>query len=163
MADTKDIDVQAINSGEETLPTFYREGFISFMKEAQKRDPEFRHKWIRVSSQNQHLKALKGWEPVEDPKILERLGLASLRTSNGRARWSDTELWRMPIGRSRLISKHLSAVTAARSQSAKAAMEDVAADTKGRSRGKVVPFLGTDGGTQDLVEKKQVADVTATK
>jgi hypothetical protein len=42
-------------------------------------------------------------------------------------------------------------------------MESIVADTKDRSKGKVVPFLGDGGAKQDLVEKRQVAEVTATK
>lgn len=157
-----DIDVKAVVSGEEELPTFYRTGFSSFMKEAQKRDPENRHKWVRKSTRNSHLKVLKGWLPVEDAAVLKTLGLSHLIAANGRATWDDLELWRMPEKRARAINKHISNITAARSQSAKAAMESIVADTKDRSKGKVVPFLG-DGGKQDLVEKRQVSDVTATK
>jgi hypothetical protein len=69
----------------------------------------------------------------------------------------------MPIRRAIAIRRKISSDTAARSQSAKAAMESIVADTKDRSKGKVVPFLGDGGAKQDLVEKRQVAEVTATK
>ena len=158
-----DIDVKAVIDGEEDLSTFYRTGFSNFMKDAQKRDPEHRHKWIRKSPRNQHLKLLKGWTPVDDKAVLASLGLGHLIGASGRATWDDLELWRMPIRRALAIRRKISSDTAARSQSAKAAMESIVADTKDRSKGKVVPFLGDGGAKQDLVEKRQVAEVTATK
>lgn len=157
-----DIDVRAVDAGEEDLPPFYRSGYADFMQEAQKRDPEHRHRWVNVSPKNQHLKILKGWEPVEDKTVLAKLGLDKLIAANGRARWSDTELWRMPIRRAIAIRKHIDKDTVARSQSARAAFDAMKDETKERSKGAVVPFI-QNSGTDDLVQRTKVANVTDTK
>jgi hypothetical protein len=155
MSTPTDVDVTAISQGDEDLPVFYRQGFTDFMAQAQRLDPENRHRWVHVSVKNQHLKVLKGWTPVEDREKLTRLGLTHLVTANGRARWMDLELWTMPRARAERIRRHISEETRKRSASTRAAVDAANAETTGRSKGTVKPFIESSG--DGLSTNKQVS------
>lgn len=130
------------------LPAYYREATGSFMKRAQLRDPEYRHRWVKISPHNQLIKSWKGWRPVEDAKELERLGLGDLlHTATGRARYMDTELWRMPRRVADAVRSHIARTTYERKGAAASELAALAQDTRGRSNNTVQPFssIKTEG------------------
>lgn len=160
MADTvTEIKTSEVKKGKIELPIYYRKGFTNFMEEAQKRDTEFTHYWVKwTSTKNLHMKKMKGWEPLTDSKEIERLGLKTLATGpNGTARWDDLELWRRPREVTDLVIQMHAEAVAERSASARAALDAVIHETKDRSRGAVRPFIDS-GGTEDLATKKQVSE-----
>lgn len=142
---------------EALLPPYYKRGKKSFMKVAQERDPDFVHKWVNISARNQQMKIWKGWIPVEDPEELKRLGLFGIVfKANGRARWMDTELWRMPKDVAAAIKETSEEELAEQSSSQRAALDAMAEETTGRSRGKAIPFITTGGGG-DVFDRTPVA------
>lgn len=139
------------------LPPFYQRGSKSFMKVAQQRDPEYVHKWINISPRNQQMKLWKGWIPLEDPEVLARIGLGGLpKQPNGRVRWMDTELWRMPKDVAAAIHDQNEEDLAEKSSSQRAALDALAEETAGRSRGGAIPFISTGGGG-DIFDRTPVA------
>jgi hypothetical protein len=130
------------------LPPFYKSAGTSIKKSAQRRDPEYKHGWFKVGPSNEVVKTSKGWVPCEDKETLVKIGLGALIQANGRARIDELELWRMPIALARAIRQHLAEKTAEKSTSVKASLDALAADTIGRSGGKVVPVVQAGYGQQ---------------
>lgn len=154
-----DIEVREVKSDEDLLPAYYREGYSDFMKRAQARDPENRHRWCHISLKNQSLKKWKGWSPINDKAELLRLGLEDLINGRGRAQYMDVELWRMPMGVAKAIRKHQGERLARKSKAVRAALDAMADDTAGRTSGRVVPFLQTEGLT-DLPDLRPNLDLS---
>ena len=119
------------------LPPFYRRDGVSFKKRAQQLDPEYKHGWFKIGAANEVVKTSKGWLPCEDKEALVKIGLGAIIQANGRARHDELELWRMPMTMARAIRTHLTERTAERSTSVRNSLESLAADTAGRSGGKV--------------------------
>lgn len=153
-----DVDVQAVARMEKEvpLPPYYQGGFVDFMKQAQARDPENRHRWVNVNKRNQVLKVWKGWEPCTDREKIKRLGLELLINAVGRAQYMDTELWTMPRALAVRIRSKIAADGAEKSAAQRIALDAMAEDTKGRSKGAVIPFL-TSGNSGDCLTREPVA------
>ena len=149
------INIREVQAGKFELPPFYSGAYKNFMRNAQARDPEFDHFWVKVSARNEMLKQAKGWEPVEDAKELERLGLSRLKHANGRARSIDVELFRRRKEVGALVRKEHARLVGEKSASMKAALEAMSDDTVGRTRGKVVPFISSAGEVgHDVLDKQ---------
>lgn len=147
------LDVRAIEADRAILPPFYREGFSNFMKRAQHVDPAHFHHWVNVNRHNQHLKKWKGWEPVEDKETLKKLGLDTLLNSKNRAQHMDVELWRMPVAVGLAIRRAIARQGAERSESLKQGLEAMAEDTRGRSKGKAIPYMSTTQVKTDVPDR----------
>lgn len=147
------------------LPPYFTEGQTSFMKRAELLDPEHAHRWINVNTANQVEQAWKGWEPVEDKDELVRLGLGALIHVSGRARYHDVELWRMPMARAEAIREFNHEKLVDRSTSVKNQLAELAADTAGRSGGKVVQTVtaGYAPSTDILTKEPLVIPATGSK
>ncbi len=146
-------DVHPTVTGTVDLPPFYQDANKMFFRKAQDRDKENRHLWINhTSGLNITLKLEKGWKPVEGDEILKTLGVFPLRSSNGRARYGDLELWRRPNAVSERVRRHGEAQLAKRSAGLRATLEAMAAETAGKTRGAVRPFV--DSGTPEDVLTK---------
>lgn len=159
----RSIEVRAAEKREESLPPFWEAGPNDFMARIENLDPDYRFRWIQVSAKNQQLKRFKGWEPLEDKARIERYGFdPQLINRAGRVQWMDTELWFMPIRRAELIRKHLADKLARRSASVRTTLDILADDVAGRSRGRVVPFIGTPGNSgPDVFERTPISESAA--
>ncbi len=158
----QDIVPAGAPSRRNVLPPFYQKGGQNFMKRAQSRDKDFRHRWVNKHPRNQHMKIYKGWRPLENKEKLVELGLGNLIGTNGRAVWMDVELWTMPMEVYKLIRAELDERLAAQSTSQREALDAMADDVTGRSRGMAVPFVST-GSTGDVLDRTQVAAPTEKK
>lgn len=147
------LDVSAIERDNELLPAYYREGFSNFMKRAQAMDKGYFHHWVNVNKYNQHLKKWKGWEPVEDKVLLDKLGLGTLLNSRNRAQHMDVELWRMPRAVGLAVRRAIARKGAARSSSLREGLEAMADDTRGRSKGRAVPYMSTQQVRTDVPDR----------
>jgi len=130
----------------EELPPRYKAAAHTLLKEAEKLDVGFRHRWVlkTKSGINEQMKRWGGWEPLEDKERIKRIGLGGLVSATGRATWLDTELWAMPVGRADLIrAEH----TRQLDEQMHTKREETAAefaDIQGRTAAKVRPFIKTD-------------------
>ena len=150
-----------VPSKKNLLPPFYQTGQNDFMARAQRKDTEFRHRWVNISPRNQHMKLYKGWKPLEDVERLKALGVGNLIHANGRARWMDTELWVMPMEVYRLVRETINQRTSDQSRSQREALDAMAEDVKGRTRGMVQPYVSKGTAGVDVIDRIPVAAPTA--
>jgi hypothetical protein len=121
----------------------------AFLKEPQRRDPSHRYRWIKISGPNWQKKRRKGWKPVVGEAELERLGVEHLINPYKKAQFMDCELWRMPESWARDVEKKLNAKTEKRRNAVRESLEGQMADIRGRSGGKVDPFMIKSGDVLD--------------
>ena len=124
------------------LPPFYNaEGISGILKRAQASDPEWRHRMIQKHPSNQAMARSKGWVPIEDKALLERMGFPKETfNASGRFMHLDAELWRMPRSMADKIRKHISEKTWRKHGSVKAELDAMSSEIKGRTGGLVEPF-----------------------
>jgi hypothetical protein len=127
----------------EELPPRYRAAAHTLLKEAEKKDVGYRHRWIlkTKSGINEQMKAWGGWEPLEDKERLKRIGLGGLIGATGRAVWLDTELWTMPMERAELIRANNNQTLNDQLHVKREETEAEFADIQGRTAAKVRPFI----------------------
>jgi len=130
----------------EELPPRYKSSAHSLLKDAEKKDVGYRHRWIlrTKSGINEQMKSWGGWEPLEDKERIKRIGLGGLISTTGRATWMDTELWVMPLERANLIRAEGNRIL---DEQMHIKREETAAefsDIQGRTGAKVRPFIKTD-------------------
>lgn len=160
---------QVVTQPKAELPQFWRTGYndVLDVTHFQKVFPDLSFRWVRLSPKgyNQQRKRHQGWKPFDDPTKVARLKKecdleSTILTAAGTIQWMDTELWWMPRQVNDLIREHINNRLARRSSSVRAALEAMAADAAGRSRGAVVPFIAT-GNAGDIVERKQISEEAA--
>lgn len=136
------------------LPQFYDGGMLAILKEAQRLDPEHRHRMVKVGPTNETQKLFKGWVPLEDKAVIEKIGLASLaKTPNGRVRYMDSELWRMPTSIAAAIRGRINAKTEARHGQLAEQLNAMKEEISGRTKGQVEVFTGDVMDKGSLVSK----------
>lgn len=143
MSDTpKSNEKGSITAGQLQLPPFYNNsGIVGLLKRAQERDPEWRHRMVNRHPANQAFARDKGWVPIEDAKLAEKLGFPKeMINGAGRIYFMDCELWRMPVAVANMVREHLNEKYLTKRKSAMKEFEAVADDVRGRSGGKVDPF-----------------------
>lgn len=138
------------------LPAYFNQGMVAVMLEAERRDVGYAHYWIKSTDDNRQVRRSMGWEPCEDKAHLSDIGLKDLIKEDNRAHFMDTELWRMPRELQDVIREAQSERQAGRSDALRGALEAMAEDAKGRSGGKVVPYMGS-GMQGDLLTRTPVA------
>lgn len=137
------------------LPVYFDGGFQQVADEAQKRDPEYTHFWVKRGRENEQTRRMMGYTPVEDDVTLDLLGLLGLKNERGRASWQDVELWKMPKELNDSIHDAQNQEVAERTVSIRAALETAGAEAQGRSGGAVQAFV-TTGGRDDVVDRRLV-------
>lgn len=136
------------------LPQFYDGGMLAILKEAQRLDPEHRHRMVKVGPTNETQKLFRGWVPLEDKAVIEKIGLKSLMSSaNGRVRYMDSELWRMPTSVALAIRERINAKTAARHGQLAEQLNAMKEEIGGRTKGKVEVLTGDVLDKGSLVSK----------
>jgi hypothetical protein len=138
------------------LPIYFNGGMLGILKNAARLDKEYAHYWVKSVEENYLVRRQMGWEPYEDKERLMALGLRDLIRADGRAHFGDLELWRMPHELQKMIHEHQDLRLAERSETLRAQIDAMAEDTKGRSKGMVVPYCNT-GGQTDVVTRERVA------
>lgn len=158
-----------VTQPEPKLPQFWQTGYSDILDVAnfERVFPDLRFRWVKLSKEgyNQQRKRHQGWRPFDDPAKIARLRKecdleSTILTAANTIKWMDTELWFMPKNVNDLIRRHINDRLARRSSSVRAALEVMADEAAGRSRGKLIPFISS-GGTEDIVDRKQVTEETA--
>ena len=144
------------------LPAYFDQGIVAALDKAAARDVGYAHFWIKANAENRQVRREMGWEPAEERALLESLGLKDMIREDGRAHYMDTELWRMPLTLQEAIHEAQDQRLADKSAGLRKALDAMAAEAEGRSKGAVIPYIST-GGTLDVVNREPVAPPVAAK
>lgn len=150
------------------MPAFYqmqaRTTSLLDVTPLQKMFPGHDFWWVNWRSQKNMLaKQWKGWTPVTDKEWIKKMEYEYLLAADGRVRHDDLELWTRPMSITERAHKIYDTRLAAKSSSVRAAIDAQAEETKGRSGGKVVPFMKSGVPEQDVFTRTPVAlDAPAT-